>query len=111
MVAHALGVPARGIKLQKEREMILGNQEVHQALDIALVDPRRRERVLEALEEDKLVLVARALEEYLSYSETFKRPKTISSDRGRLSHFFSSTPVNYVTGGRAADCGPSFRTS
>ncbi|MDP6959053.1 MAG: hypothetical protein QF645_09590, partial [Planctomycetota bacterium] len=87
---------AEEFRKEKEREMILGHQAIVEDVSNALCDPRRRDRVLEAIESEHLTKVDEALSQYLEQSKIHKRPKTISTDRGRLVSFFKWVNLEHV---------------
>jgi integrase len=87
---------AEDVRRQREKEMILGETDLQHELSLALNDPRRREAVLKSLEIVNAVEVSKALPEYLAHCETFKRPKTVAGDRGRLNAFFGQLTVKYL---------------
>lgn len=94
---------AMEILRKKDRDLIIGNLGLMDELSSALYDPRRRDRVMEALEVESLKKVDQALSQYLDESKIHKRPKTISSDRGRLVSFFKWVDLDHVNEIRTRD--------
>ncbi|MCZ6689589.1 MAG: tyrosine-type recombinase/integrase [Planctomycetota bacterium] len=84
-VREALGTESKKIaqrlRDQKEEDLILG-------------------RVARAL---KRIETGEFMEEYLAHAATFKRPKTVSSDRGRLTAFFGAVDRCHVADVRTPD--------
>jgi integrase len=87
---------AEDVRRQREKEMILGETDLQHEVSLALNDPRRREAVLKALETVNAIETTTALKEYLAHCETFKRPKTVAGDRGRLNAFFGQLTLKYL---------------
>ena len=107
-VRESTGAPnrkvAEEVRLQREREMILGTVTVEREIATALCDPTRREALLTALAPGSLITVQKALEEYEVHSNAFKRPKTIDNDQRRLKDFLASI---YLLGVLISACSES----
>lgn len=88
---------AEAVRRRRDAEEYLEASELERQVLQALRDPSRRSTVLAAVGATKPVVFQEAVEEYLTHSASYKRPKTIAADRGRLRDFWASTPVKYLS--------------
>jgi integrase len=82
---------------QFERDMLNGAVDFHRQVSDALQDPVRRDTLLAALDRGTPVTLRTALDEYDTQAFSYKRPKTITNDRGRLEAFFKEVPLQWVS--------------
>lgn len=97
---------AEEIRRAREQDMILGTLGLQREVSRGLFDPARREVLLAALHPANPVPVEPALREYLEQACTYKRPKTLAVDQGRLRRFFAAvaaTHLHEVTPQKVAD--------
>ncbi len=97
---RSTGTDNRKVALEKcrqfERDMLNSAVDLQRQVSDALCDPVRRGAVMEALDRGTPIPVRQALDEYDAQSSSYKRPKTIANDRGRLEAFFAAVPLRWV---------------
>lgn len=89
---------ADDVRRQRDAESLLESGDLERQVLRALRDPHRRDSVVAAaLCTHQLVELKEAVARYLNHCVSFKRPKTIATDRGRLADFMMRTSVRNVT--------------
>jgi len=84
------------MRRERERSMLLGTVGLHRQLNEALHDPARSEVLRALIGDTPPIELAGAVKEYLDQSATYKRPKTIAADRGRLNEFVKSVSLPHL---------------
>ena len=88
---------AEDLRRLRDAEGLTDFGDVERDVFRALRDPQRRAAIVAAIGTAAVVPVDRAVAEYLSHSASYKRPKTIANDRGRLGDFVRSAEIRVLS--------------